>query len=64
MSYVCADLYVILEFLSMIVDGSLGLDGSGGLRRRLVTDFWDLFSFWDTRLDFPWDLPVGLVSAV
>ena len=20
--------------------------------------------FWDTRLDFPWDLPVGLVSAV
>ena len=38
MSYVCGPLCHTLEPLSMIVDRYSGLDGSGGPRRRLVTD--------------------------
>ena len=34
----CVWTYVTLEPLSMIVDRYSGLDGSGGARRRLVTD--------------------------
>ena len=38
MYVVCVWTYVTLEPLSMIVDRYSGLDGSGGPRRRLVTD--------------------------
>ena len=38
MSYVCGPLCHTLEPLSMIVDRYSGFDGSGGPRRRLVTD--------------------------
>jgi len=34
----CVRTYVTLEPLSMMIDGYSGLDGSGGPRRRLVTD--------------------------
>ena len=40
MYVVCVWTYVTLEPLSMIVDRYSGLDGSGGPRRRLVTDYY------------------------